>query len=186
MFAGCLSAAGLPFGGAFAATSQHAHHSFATPCRCGIAFERQPPHPASMVGAHIVLYSTSCAPTAKGKADINRIKNLLDAKRVRYEEVSRGSAITNFLIGCWFLRAYQQSSLPLLHRDAHCWRLQRPCSVTSGSPRLPPLLLPTARLPSTAPGHAPTSPLTAVPMPRRSISPWNRSAARPCWPAATA
>ncbi|KAL4422326.1 hypothetical protein ABPG75_008523 [Micractinium tetrahymenae] len=40
-----------------------------------------------MPGAHVVLFSTSCAPTAKGKSDINRIKCLLDAKRVQYDEI---------------------------------------------------------------------------------------------------
>lgn len=37
--------------------------------------------------ASVVLYATSCAATVKAKSDINRIKNLLDAKRVQYEEV---------------------------------------------------------------------------------------------------
>lgn len=37
--------------------------------------------------ATVVLYATSCAATVKAKSDIHRIKNLLDAKRVHYEEV---------------------------------------------------------------------------------------------------
>ena len=40
-----------------------------------------------VMAAPIVLYATSCGATVKVKSDINRIKNLLDAKRVQYEEV---------------------------------------------------------------------------------------------------
>lgn len=48
---------------------------------------RPSPVAAPMPAAEVVLYSTSCAPTHKGKSDITRIKCLLDAKRVHYEEV---------------------------------------------------------------------------------------------------
>lgn len=39
--------------------------------------------------AAVVLYASSCAGTRKAKGDISRIKCLLDAKRVQYEEASR-------------------------------------------------------------------------------------------------
>jgi len=40
-----------------------------------------------MVGPTVVLYSSTSAGTLKAKSDIQRIKLLLDAKRVQYEEV---------------------------------------------------------------------------------------------------
>jgi hypothetical protein len=42
-----------------------------------------------MSSAQIVLYATSSAGTLKVRSDIGRIKILLDAKRVQYEEVRR-------------------------------------------------------------------------------------------------
>lgn len=40
-----------------------------------------------MGAPQIVLYASSCAGTLKVRSDIIRIKNLLDAKRVAYDEV---------------------------------------------------------------------------------------------------
>ena len=37
--------------------------------------------------AKVVLYSTSCASTLKMKTDISRVKQLLQIKKVDYEEV---------------------------------------------------------------------------------------------------
>ncbi len=85
-----------------------------------------------MVSAQIVLYSTSCAPTAKGKSDINRIKNLLDAKRVQYDEVGGGLLNETF---DWLLASagFPRTSLPLLHRRVYHWRLQRHCAMPIAS-----------------------------------------------------
>ena len=43
-------------------------------------------------GAGVVLYTTSTATTLKLKHDVKRIKELLEAKKVDYEEVRAQSA----------------------------------------------------------------------------------------------
>lgn len=48
-----------------------------------------------MTAPQVVLYSTSSAGTLKVRSDIGRIKILLEAKRVQYEEVRR-DAISRF------------------------------------------------------------------------------------------
>ena len=40
------------------------------------------------MASRIVLFSTSSAHTLKIKADINRLKHILDVKKIQYEEVS--------------------------------------------------------------------------------------------------
>ena len=47
---------------------------------------------SSTVMAKVVLYSTSCASTLKMKTDISRVKQLLQIKKVDYEEVCGLSA----------------------------------------------------------------------------------------------
>lgn len=52
----------------------------------------EPQHPGGYVRlnrymAKVVLYSTSCASTLKMKTDISRVKQLLQIKKVDYEEV---------------------------------------------------------------------------------------------------
>ena len=44
----------------------------------------------------IVLYSTTCAGTVKVRSDITRIKQLLEVKRVQYEEASDSSSVADF------------------------------------------------------------------------------------------
>lgn len=40
----------------------------------------------------VVLYTTSCPATVKTRSDISTLKHILDAKKVRYEEVRKRSA----------------------------------------------------------------------------------------------
>ena len=78
-----------------------------------------------MGSAEVVLFSSSCAPTAKAKADITRIKCLLDAKRVKYAEV-RTACVCLPPGGCW---AAVQNKLIVANTRDSCSSGRHPCTT---------------------------------------------------------
>lgn len=58
--------------------------------RCAVCCDRlitSLPRPGAWRMVEVTFYVTSCAATLKGKTDITKIRHLLDAKKIEYEEV---------------------------------------------------------------------------------------------------
>jgi hypothetical protein len=128
-----------------------------------------------MSEAQVRLYSTTCAGTLKVRSDILRIKNLLDAKRVQYDEVRRAPITShfNFFAGVAGLgRFTRPRSSPGAAGGARMTRRCRCRPAPSYRRRCArPLTPPPACHPFTA---------------RRWTWLLSPSGARPCWLAATA
>lgn len=82
----CLSDTVPPTPAAHSTRRPAANRRRCLPAACRSAGRRSNGPPLM---AAVVLYASSCAGTRKAKGDISRIKCLLDAKRVQYEEASR-------------------------------------------------------------------------------------------------
>lgn len=70
----------------------------------------------------IVLYATGCPATLKTKTDITKVRHILDAKRVQYEEVRSVLGCTGSSKSCG--RTADQHTQPM-HKEGHhhCWHL---------------------------------------------------------------
>ena len=97
-----------------------------------------------MSEAQVRLYSTTCAGTLKVRSDILRIKNLLDAKRVQYDEVRRAPITSHFNFCCrcgW--------AGPLDQAQKQPWA----CRGSQGDAPAPLPASPSYRRPVLAPSH---------------------------------